>query len=216
MKQSLNVLFQVSICLFTCFQIAQAQCYRDKCTRKKRISLNSKRTYSANQSELKIGTGLLPSFFLDGGIVHFRPVTIGVDYFITKHFSLGGIYGYSLQETNRFYKQIQKEVALKNEHRYYGFRALAHYTQHHNWTFYGGAVFGLNHSNYTATESTGMETSQLMGLLAHRLRIYAKKKTVSFSGLVGASCNLTKRTALWAEIAGSVSLITAGVSLKMF
>ena len=214
MKRTLNLIILIALCINSCFQTAQAQCYAFGKTKKKKR--NSNRSYGANQSELKIGAGLLPSFFLDGGIVHFRPVTVGVDYFLSKNFTLGAVYGYSEQETNRFYKQIQKEVALKNEHRYYGFRALAHYTKQRNWTFYGGVMIGLNKYNYSATESTGMEEPALMGLLAHRLRIHPKKSTVSFSGLLGVSCNLNKSTAMWTEIAGGISLITAGVSLKMF
>jgi len=213
MKQTFNFLILFALCLNPFLQTANAQCYKDKCKRKKRIS---GRTYAANQLELKIGTGLLPSFFLDGGTVHFRPIVAGVDYFLSKNFSLGGMYGYSVQETDRFYSQIQMNVALKNEHRYYGFRALAHYTKPQNWTFYGGSMIGLNHSNYSATETSGMENAALMGLLAHRLRIHPKKTTFSFTGLVGASCNLNRSTALWTEISGGVSLITAGVSLKMF
>lgn len=214
MKRTLNFIILIALCFNACLPFAQAQCYDfDKAKKKKKIS---KRSYDANQSELKIGTGLMPSFFLDDGTVHFRPVTIGVDYFLSKNFSLGGIYGYSEQETNRFYKQIQMKVALKNDHRYYGFRALAHYTKPSNWTFYGGSMIGINQYNYTATETSGMEKTTLMSLLAHRLRIQPKKTKVSFTGLIGASYNLNKSTALWTEIAGGVSLITAGVSLKMF
>ena len=68
----------------------------------------------------------------------------------------------------------------------------------------------------SATETSGMEEPALMGLLAPRLRIYPKKTSFSFTGLIGASCNLSRNTAVWTEISGGISLITAGVSLKVF
>jgi hypothetical protein len=210
-------LLQGALVLFTClllFADASAQCPANCPKTKKKSRQLDFRQFKEFQVDAKIGAGLLPTFFMDGGEVHIPPVTAGVDVFIARNFFVGITAGMTEQEVQRDYQPQQITVAWKNRFYHAGLRVAAAYTAREDWNLYGGFAVGMNFSRLTSrkeneTSSTAFtELKQLIGFKPNR-------NDFSYSGFLGAQYAPTPKFSLWAEIGQSISLITLGAGYRL-
>jgi len=186
----------------------------DKCEKKPKKE-TPVRTFKNFQGDLKLGIGILPTFFMDGNNSTQPPIMAAVDVFAIPHFSFGILAGHSETEMNRILQPCETLGKWKNSFYFTGIRLNAHYTKIDNWNIYGGFMIGIRHSDISSNLSTKISQESLR-IIERSNGIPDKKTSWGFTGILGVQYAFTKNLSVWSEFGAGVSLINLGVGYRIF
>lgn len=167
--------------------------------------------------DFKAGIGVFPTFAADRTTTIVPPVGIQAGYRLARNFSLAAYAGYSSSESGQMLLPDGNSTRYQNEFLILGLKAAAHANQMGNWDVYGGFLAGYNIPT-VSTEIThpeggegGPRSPEPDGPSFSR----PAENTFTYSGFVGASYFLNKRTGVFAELGYGISILNLGVHFRL-
>jgi hypothetical protein len=177
------------------------------------ITLNAQ-DYKIKTGDIQanIGVGLVPTYVADATTTIVPPISVSVEAFLGKNFSLG-VYGAVSKYTgSTIYLNAGLTESFENTTLMLGIRPTIHSNDLDGWRVYGGFVAGASLPSIKKnvvladTEVEKVEDTPSFSRPA--------ENNLLFSGFVGTRKTLNANTSIFGELGFGISLVNVGVSYK--
>lgn len=161
--------------------------------------------------QASIGVGLVPTYTADATTTIVPPLSVSVEAFLGKNFSLGAYGAVSKYTGSTTYLNAAVTEYVENTTIMLGVRPTVQSNDMDGWRVYGGFVAGVSlpSINKTVTvektETNAEDAPSFSRPVANNLL---------FSGFVGARRILDANTTIFGELGFGISLVNVGVSYK--
>ena len=163
--------------------------------------------------DVAAGIGLVPTFAADRGNTIIPPASVRVDYRVSKQFSLGAYAAFSSTESNIITQPNGSVERFETDYTIVGLRAAAHGNPRDNWDVYGGFLIGYNMpsvNHIIITPASDVKSPEDQPSFTR-----PAKNQMTYSGFVGATYYIKKNIGVFAELGYGISLLNAGVQIKL-
>ncbi|NUO02886.1 MAG: outer membrane beta-barrel protein [Saprospiraceae bacterium] len=163
--------------------------------------------------DIAAGIGLVPTFAADRGNTIVPPASVRLDYRVTKQFTLGAYAAFSSTESNIITQPNGSVERFETDYTIVGIRAAAHGNPRDNWDVYGGFLIGYNMpsvNHIIITPATDIKNTEDQPSFTR-----PAKNQMTYSGFVGAAYYVKKNIGVFAELGYGISLLNAGVQIKL-
>lgn len=167
------------------------------------------RIFKKGQSDVQIGVGLVPTYFMDKAKMIVPPVSLEFNHLLSDHFSLGAYAGHSVSQSKPGITSDGIPQSVQNKHFQFGLKGGIHITKWDNFDWYGGFMLAYNHSKFKAVDNSDMQ------FMEQHLGIERKKEKFTYTGFLGVRYAFEPKYTLFGEAGFGVSLLTVGVSRKI-
>lgn len=167
-----------------------------------------KPAFKKGRLDAQFGIGLTPTFIADKAKMVTPPLSLSLDYMVSKKFSIGAYAAHSITESNPvlFLDGIpgQWRVGFTE----IGLRLGFHYTDFEKWDFYGGV-------NPNIKRTTNEDMLEGMELINKHKRIEPVNTSFSFGGFVGVRYAAKEKISIFSEAGTGASLLKVGVGFRI-
>lgn len=169
----------------------------------------AKRTFGKGQTEIQIGAGVVPTTrVLDGAELNVLPLSVAVEHYFGKNFSLGAMYNYASSVGKQIISSDGISHRVVNNTHQVGLKTAFHVTRIDNVDLYGGMLISANFQRFSAEEGS------LDYLVEHR-GVTPEKTKLSYTAVVGGRYAFTNRLSAFGEFGFGASLLTVGVGFQI-
>jgi len=153
----------------------------------------------------QVGLGVASPYYYSGTDGLFPPIHLSAEYGIDPNISVGGIFGYAASRYK--HSDYRGTYSYRLSYRIFGARGSYHFYNTEDMDIYAGAMLGVNISNSSLTETSGIYNTQV-----------SDKPTsggVVLGAYAGMRYRLNNNIAAFGEIGYSVSWVTLGVAFMI-
>ncbi len=173
-------------------------------------------SFSKHQLDINLGAGLNMTTMLNNVKAHVVPISVSLDYGITKNISLGFNAGYA--SVGVFIPDFKRRRAAAIDDPDYltptkqqivtmGVRIAAHYSKYEKVNFYGGPIIGMRYSLITPADE-----------LNSIKRVFEAEETehkLAFGAFVGIRYYIVKNMGIFAELGALHAPFQVGVNFRL-
>ena len=163
---------------------------------------------------LSAGIGFEPATLMDNAKVNTMPMSFKVGYQVSPMFSLNAFGAYSSTTSQPFLVNDGLAIATTNKQTFLGLRGELKKGLGERFEVYGGGTLGYTFKNITESTSAGSKFIRVSGEPTPNDPNTSKGKML-YGGLVGSTFFVQKNVGLFAELGYGVSLLNAGVTVRI-
>lgn len=174
---------------------------------------NPTRLFAANQMDVLVYAGALPTYVADKATVKVPPISAGLSYMVSPIFGVDFMIGHSISESPKHFFTDQAYATWTNALYFAAIRPAIHFTKRDNIDIYGGMSLGVHYTHISGNPGGQLSKLRLSEYENH-LGIQSSWKP-AFSGFLGARYALTGDLTINSEIGFNVSILSIGLGYRI-
>jgi hypothetical protein len=151
----------------------------------------------------QVGIGVASPYYYSGSDGLFPPIHFSAEYGIDDKIGVGGIFGYAASRYK--HSDFRGTYSYRLVYRVFGARGSYHFYNTEDMDIYAGGMLGVNISNSTLTETTGVYNTQVNDK--------PSSGGIVLGAYAGMRYRLNKNLSAFGEVGYSVSWVSLGVAL---
>ena len=164
---------------------------------------------------LSAGIGLFPTYYKAGESSGLPPFTFKAGYDVSKHFSLGGFFGYSSTTAEPKIFEEGSNSHITNKTMVVGIRAEVRRDFSDRVQGYGGSMLGYHHADVIEISNITSQPVVRANDEPTPINPNARKGKMTYAAFMGANVMLTKRASVYAELGYGISIANMGVTFRI-